>query len=240
MNQVDQEAGLRVELDTHHCELNQRELAELEAAIEPIRDLVREFPAADLYVTVTYHEHTETFRVKTALALCGRTLVTGDLAGDLASSIDACARKLVRRVEQYKEELSNVEEREKFAKGTYQTVIPNREPDAAAIESAIARGDYATFRKETYMFEGDVRKRAGRWVQRYPEVNAKIGTDLMLADIVEEVFLNAFERFGERPEEVRMGEWLEQLIDPSIKLLVHHRDQEMQNIDFARTLLEDK
>lgn len=238
MDYADQSYNLRIELDTKNIELSKSQAKGIDRSLDPVRDLVREFPVSDLYVTITYHQHSDTYRIKCALVLSGQTLTTGDLAGDVDSAIDRCVRKLVKRIEQYKQGLENIEDQEKFAKGTYQNVVPNREPDGEKLESAIAKGDYATFRKETYMYESPVRKRAGRWVQRYPEVNAMIGDKLMLADIVEEVFLNAFERFDERPAEVRMGEWLDQLIAPSLKLLIDHPDEEMQNISFARTMLD--
>lgn len=232
--------NLRIELDTKNVELDKMQISDIERSLDPVRDLVKEFPVSDLYITITYHENSDTYRMKLALVLSGETLVTGDLAGDVFSATECCVRKLVRRIEQYKQDLANNEEQEKFAKGTYQNVVPNREPNGEQLQSAVAKGDYATFRKETYMYEEEVRKRAGRWVQRYPAVNALIGDKLMLADIVEEVFLNAFERYNVRPKEVRMGEWLEQLIDPSLKLLLDQPDEEMQDISFARSIIEQE
>lgn len=238
MKYSNQTYNLRIELDTKNLELNKRQVEDIEQSLDPVRDLVREFPVSSLYITITYHNNSETYRMKCALVLSGQTLATGDLAGDVPSATDRCVRKLVKRIEQYKQNLANAEEQEKFAKGTYHDVVPNREPEGDKLEAAVAKGDYATFRKETYMYEEPVRKRAGRWVQRYPDVNAVIGEKLMLADIVEEVFLTAFERYHERPDKVRLGEWLEQLIDPSLKLLIDNPSEEMQNISFARTLLE--
>jgi len=45
---------------------------------------------------------------------------------------------------------------------------------------------------------------------------------LLIGDLVEEVYLNAFERFAQRSAEVSLSDWLEALIDPSLKLLLRH------------------
>ncbi len=95
--------------------------------------------------------------------------------------------------------------------------------------------DYAAFRTATFAYEEPLRKRAGRWVERYPRAEAQIGNKLEMADVVEEVFLDAFEQYDRRPKGVRFGEWLEGLIDPAVKELLAHPDEELENIALART-----
>jgi DNA-directed RNA polymerase specialized sigma24 family protein len=74
-------------------------------------------------------------------------------------------------------------------------------------------------------------------VQRYPHAQARVGDGLAIGDLVEEVYLNAFERFGQRPAgPVSFTEWLEGLIDPSLKALLRHPDRESENASMARTL----
>src|SRR5207237_10695219 len=104
-----------------------------------------------------------------------------------------------------------------------------------AIDAAGADGRYAAFRTATFAYEEPGRKRAGRWVERYPEADVQIDKRLKIADIVEEVFLNAFENHGRRPEGVRFGDWLEGLIDPAVKELLKRPDAELENIRLART-----
>ena len=53
---------------------------------------------------------------------------------------------------------------------------------------------YERFRSLLFPYEESVRKRIGRWVQRYPEIEAQIGTRFDLEDAVEEVFLMAFDQ----------------------------------------------
>ena len=88
------------------------------------------------------------------------------------------------------------------------------------------------------MFEDPLRKRIGRWIQRYPVIESQLGSAVQISDIVEEVFLNAFEEFLQRPEEVPPGIWLEKLIDPSVQALIHSPDEEIANISFAQSLRE--
>jgi len=75
-------------------------------------------------------------------------------------------------------------------------------------------------------------------VQRYPQAQAQIGRGLAIGDVVEEVYLNAFERFGRRPTEVPFHEWLEELIDLSVRLLLRNPDEEAENASLARTVRE--
>jgi hypothetical protein len=63
-----------------------------------------------------------------------------------------------------------------------------------------------------------------------------LGETYTIGDFVEEVYLNAFERFEHRPNEVRLGEWLEGLIAPSVKLVAENPAEELENISFARTV----
>lgn len=235
---IDEKFNLRIELDTKNCELSPATLAKYEAGLEPLREPVKKFPVSDLNITVAYQPRTETYRVKTTLALPGRTLAAGDIDRYPYTAFERCIRKLIRRLLAYQDEMSATDELAKHSKGTQQLVVPEQEPDIPAIEAAVANGDYSGFRSAMYVYEEAVRKRIGRWVDRYPEVERRLGNELTLADMVEEVFLNAFEYWHERPSNVPLGEWLEQLIDPSLKLLSEHPSEELENIHFAHTLRE--
>jgi len=49
------------------------------------------------------------------------------------------------------------------------------------------------------------------------------------------VFLSAFEGYAKRPADVRFGDWLESHLDPAVKELRAHPDEELENINLART-----
>lgn len=236
MSFTDEQRVLLVDFDVDGVDLTDALEQELREHLGNLKKIVAEFPDPRLHVNLTYSDNGGDFQVKTTLALSGRNLVTGDVDPDLVETYTRCVRKLVKLVEKYKSDLEMSPERDHFQAGTDHDIVANRAPDTERIRTAVLKGNYADFRIATYPYEADVRNHTGRWVQRFPEIDAMIGTKLAIADIVEEVFLNAFERFNDRPDEVRFGDWLEQLIDPSIKLIVDHPDEEMRNISFARTL----
>lgn len=232
----DQSHNLHIELDTKQCELTAAEIAKFEAGLDPLRDPVKDFPVSHLYITIIFHPRSKDFHVKTSLLLSGRTLFTGDRDVLAYPAFERCVKKLVGKVSHYKARMGANSEAAKLEKGTHHEVLPTQEPEMDALQKAVEAGDYAAFRHSTFVYEEPIRKRVGRWIQRYPDVEAQLGDRLKIEDIVEEVFLNAFEQFESRPDMMRLGEWLEQLIDPSVKQLMRHPDEELENINFARTL----
>jgi ribosome-associated translation inhibitor RaiA len=233
-----QSRNLRIELDTKDFEFSPQELERVEQAVDPLRDPVRDFPVSDLYITVTHHPAPDDYHVRASLVLPGRTLFTGDRDENALSAWNRCVRKLVRKLSAYKENLAAKPERAKAEEGTAHDVVPAAELDADLVRRAVESGDYAAFREATFVYEEAVRKRAGRWIERYPEFTAQLGVEFTLSDVVEEVFLNAFEHFHRRPQNLRPGEWLENLIDPSVRALLEHPDDERENIEAVRTLRE--
>ncbi len=227
--------SLHIEIDTQHCRLSGDELERMDADLEPLRAVCRDFPVVDLYITIIRHGRGGDFHVKTSLLLPGRTLFTGEREDHAVPAFSRCARKLVHKVDAYKAELERSAEHAKVGKGTAHEVLPTRPPDADKIDAAVEARDYAAFRTATFAYDEPLRRRIGRWVQRYPRIEAKIGHDLQIDDLIEEVFLNAFERYGDRPNVLTLGEWLENLIDPSIKQMIRNPDEEMLNISFARS-----
>ena len=88
------------------------------------------------------------------------------------------------------------------------------------------------------MFEGSLRRRVGRWLQRYPEIESELGETITISDVVEDVFLHAFDSYSERSRSVPPGEWLESLIDSSVQALIQAPDEEFANISYSRAILE--
>jgi ribosome-associated translation inhibitor RaiA len=233
-----QKYNLRIQLDTKHCNVTPGEVAKMETALGHLARVAETFPVSDLYIYIRHHPRSNDYHVKTSLVLPGRTLFTGDRDVLMYPAFERCVGKLVHKVETYKQGLSKTAEVAKREKGTHQEVHPDRDPDPRTLEEAVRAQDYAAFRRATFGYEEPVRKRVGRWIQRYPEVQAQIGKGLAVADIVEEVFLNAFERYEHRPSGPALGEWLEGLIDPSVRALLEHPDEEKENVQFARTLTD--
>jgi len=117
-------------------------------------------------------------------------------------------------------------------------VIAPADAQSGILGEAIRSGDYRAFRMALSADEERLRKRVGRWIQRYPDAEARLGHGLAIGDVVEEVYLNAFESYSRRPMEVPLHEWLDSLIDRSLKMLLHHPEKERENASFARTVRE--
>ena len=238
MHYSDPSCDLRIELDMKHCAFSPAELEKMERALDPLREPVCTFPVSDLYITVTYHPTPRDYHVRMSLVLPGQTLFTGERDVNPLSAYKRCVRKLVSKVTAYKENLAAKPERAKTQEGTVQEIVPDMEPDADQLQRSVEAGDYAAFRRATLGYEEALRKRAGRWIERYPQFASRLDTAFTLEDLVEEVFLNAFEHFHRRPQVLRLGQWLEELIDPSLKMLLSDPEAEQENIEAARTFRE--
>ena len=230
--------NLRIELDTKNFDFSETELEQMEEALNPLREPVRDFPVSDLYITVTHHPTPSDYHVRASLVLPSRTLLTGERDVNPLTAWNRCVRKLVSKIAAYKQSMDATDEKRKASAGTLQEVVPAAEPDAEKLQQAVETRDYAAFREATYVYEEAVRKRAGRWIKRYPEFEAELGLSFKLEDLVEEVFLYAFEYFAQRPQNVRLGQWLEELIDPSVKALLRNPETEQENIEAVRSMRE--
>jgi ribosome-associated translation inhibitor RaiA len=233
----DQSYNLRIELDEKGCELSAEQIEKMEATLTTLRKLTEAFPVSTLYVDVVYHHTPQDYHVKTSLVLPGKTLFTGERDRHVQPAFERCVSKLIHKITAYKSQMSRDEEHAKHAAGTYQSVEPNSVFDPEAIENAVKEADYIEFRHLLYPFEESLRKRIGRWIQRKPIVESRLLDEIQISDIVEEVFLMAFERFPNRLRNVPPGDWLEQLIDPSVQAILQSPDEEYANISFVQTLL---
>jgi hypothetical protein len=226
---------LPIKWDTKHCRLFPAQQRKLEEGLESVSRLVRDFPVSELLVVIEHFPRTTRWRVKTSLVLTGETLVSLNEDDELHPAFERCVANLVQDVHAYKDRMSQVSEVAKQLKGTHQDLEPTVDPDPAAIDRAVNDGDYPAFRAATFGYEEPLRKRIGRWVERYPALSAQIDKGLKIADLVEEVFLNAFEQYARRPKDLRLGQWLDGLIDPALKEVAAHPDKELENINLARS-----
>jgi hypothetical protein len=229
------QAGMQIDLDSKHFAPTPGDLQLFEESLSPLRRLVEHFPVATLHVLIEFHKHSTNYDVKTSLILTGQTLVSCESGTTPHPALERCVANLVEDVQGYKGRLGQVPERQKIEKGTHQNLQPSVDPDPAALDAAVRSGDFTAFRTATFGYEEALRDRVGRWVQRYPEVNARIDKDFTIADLVEDVFLNAFEGYDKRPHDVRFGDWLDHLIDPTVKALASHPDEELENVNMARS-----
>lgn len=234
-----QDDHFRVEMTTKECDVPADERTRLQSLLEPLCQSLSQVPSADLWINVVYHPRSAIYHVEFKLKTPGQTFFAGGWNTYLDSAFQSALHELGRKVAEYQES-----PKRPTAKAAEQQIAAAREamapqdPTMGPLAQAAEAGDYHTFRTALSGYEEWLRKRVGRWVQRYPEAEAQVGSGLLLGDLIEEVYLNAFERFARRPTDVRLSEWLDSLIDPSLKELLRHPDEERENVSLARTMRE--
>jgi len=226
---------LEIVFDAKEYDLSEAEEQQFRDKLTSLGRQVDQFPTAELRVAIQGTRSTEPV-VKLALLLPSRTLASSDRDRNVQFAFDRCLDSLLHELDRYKSQLNRSADAAKLEEKTHHEVLPAVVPDGTLIEQAVRAGDYNAFRRATMVFDDELRMRAGRWVQRYPEVNDLIGESMEIADVVEEVFLMAFEDYDHRPPNVPFGDWLESLIDPALKMLVNHPDEELENIAAVRSL----
>jgi len=223
------------DLDTEGFSPTEREHETIMAECHRIRPLIEEFPTQILHINLEYNNNSEEYEVKLALVLPGQTFATGDVSESWEESLEKSVQKMIRRIEHYKSTLSGQPEEARIVTGTTAIVEPNRRMDGQQVAEAVGRGNYGDFRQAMYPIEESLRERVGRWVQQYPEIQAKIGSHFAIADIVEETFIMAFDRYDQWRSEMFFGQWVETLIDPAMKAIAKDPEGELETISFQRT-----
>jgi ribosome-associated translation inhibitor RaiA len=229
---------LQVHFDCHECQPTQQELADMADDLDSLARQVGNFPLADVRVLIEWNARNREYAVKVTLLLTGEPIVTSDHDAVLHAAFERAVVSLEDAVRAYKERLDRVPERRKQEAGTYQELAPSVVPDAAALDAAVAAADYPAYRLAIAPYEDALRTRVGRWVERYPAVQAMMGRGLETVDVAEGVFLAAFEAHAKRPDGLRYGDWLESLIDPTVHAIAHDPAGELENIRMARSACE--
>jgi len=211
------------------------EMETIQTEVDRIEPLISEFPTQILYVNIDYHSPSRQYGVKLALVLPGQTFATKNVSESWQPSLESCVNKMIHRIEHYKATMSGERERGHAVAGTKMEVEPAQRLDGERVRNAFEEDNYIEFRQALYPLESSLRARIGRWIQRYPQIEAMIGQQLTIADVVEETFMLAFDRFDQWPEEEFFGHWVESLIDPAVKAIVRDPDGELERIGFLRS-----
>lgn len=225
---------LQVQFDLHECQFTPEALADMADDLDPVARQVGDFPVADARVLIEWNGRNNEYAVKLTLILPNEVLVTSHHDGDASVALQHAVSSLQHAVGRYKEQLGQVADRRRAEAGTRQEVTPVGNVDLAALDAAAAAADYPAFRQAVAPYEDGLRLRVGRWVERYPEFEARIGRGLQITDLVEGVLLAAFEKHPSRPADERYGEWLETLIDAEVRAFAHDPDGELENVNMAR------
>jgi ribosome-associated translation inhibitor RaiA len=221
-----EEYHLQMEIDAKEYELTPEERTRMKPDLDRIGEAVKDFPAGQLWLTIVYHPRSNVFHAQAKLKLPGTTIIAGHHDPSLEAAVGWCADKVVRRIKAYQAQPDHaaLDEAQQRAELDRNLVAPT-EPDAGKLGEAVQYDDYSAFRVALLKQEERLRKHVGRWVQRYPEVQAQIGPTFAIADIVEEVFLQAFEEYANRPLHIPFHEWLESLTDGAIQTLCNDADE---------------
>jgi hypothetical protein len=244
MQYTDERYRLRVEVTTRDCEVPADQRARLQRLLDPLGEVVRGFPRSELWLKLIHHEGNAAapYHVEAKLKLPGRTLFSGDWDAYLDTALQRCLSKLTRKAEAYRDDADRpAVEAARRRQAMDRNIVAAQEPedpDTGPLGRALANGDYKAFRTALAGYEDWLRLRIGRWVQRYPGAEERLGDELLIGDLVEEVYLNAFERFGQKAAEVSLRDWMEGLIDPSLRALLRNPAEGHENASMARTLRE--
>jgi ribosome-associated translation inhibitor RaiA len=230
---------LAIELKTHGCELTATEYGRIEDSLGALREAVASFPIQGLLITIHHHPRHNDYHVKMSLKLPGQTLFTGERHQVMYTAIEQSVDKLLRKVKTFKSRMQAEAEQSKQSEGTHHRLESTLAFHTKELEEACFYQDYLRFRRGLDGFQPGLNERVGRWVQRYPEIERQLEGRITLSDIVEDVFLHAFEKFAERNPEVPPGIWLESLIDPTIQDLLHFPEAEFANICYAQHRLKE-
>jgi ribosome-associated translation inhibitor RaiA len=226
---------LRIEVHAGDYPLTRAERDWIESEAEALSRLIAGFPRTDLKIELTRNRGS--VRASAALWLGGRMLFASDSKDLLSPAVTNCIQALVRDVTAYKHKMSNKPAYGKEREGTVHRIEPSMDPDLKPIGEAVENLDYPTFRQLMSVYEDGVEKRVGRWIERSPQAESMVGTDFNISDVVEAVFLNAFEKYDQRPS-VPMGPWLEDLVSTTIKAMTERPEEERENARFAATSLD--
>jgi ribosome-associated translation inhibitor RaiA len=227
---------LQVYFDTHECEVAAEELRELADQCDALAVRVGNFPKAELRAYVERNRRSNEFAVKLTLLLSTETLVASDHDPELGQAFGRALDGLERAAEGHLEKLEGTDVRQERGEAAKRQPTVEAGPlDENALAAAAAAKDYAAFRGAVAPYEEWLRLRAGRRVERDPEAQVMMNRDFDVLDLMEGTFLAAFENYEHRQQEVPFHEWLEGLIDPTVRAFVRDPYHERENVNMARS-----
>lgn len=235
-----EEYHLEAEIETKECRIAEDERLRIQPSLERLGKAVSEFPESKLCLTIVHHPRSNLYHARAKLKVPGQTIISGEHNPLLSEATIRCLEKVLRRVETYKaspdtEALNQAQRRAELAN----QIIAPTDSDTGKLGEAVKAGDYHAFRRALLSQEEPLRMRVGRWVQRYPAIQDEVGRTFEIADLVEEVFLLAFEQYCHRPTHLRMQEWLDSLIDPAVKTFWSAPDERVA-ASFAQSLVRER
>ena len=236
MHYVDDHNHLRVEFQAKDFNVPQDELTAHAGVLAPLGEAVRDFSHSELGVKIVRHPRSQEYHVEARLKVPGRTLFSGDRDPYLDSAFQRRVRKLTLKAEEY----ARHPERDAVAAAARLTVLDRdvmlpEERDAGRLGEAfcaVITGYSASACPATR--SGSARRRPldpalprGGSPHRRRAAYRRPGRGGVPQR------LRALRR---RPFEVPLNRWLDELIDPSVKMMLQHPDEEGENASLRGTL----
>jgi ribosome-associated translation inhibitor RaiA len=228
---------MQVEIRSRNCEVPIDERARIQERLSDVGERVRDLPMAQLTLTLIAHLRAQDYHCEAKLRLPGRTLLTGQRSDYLDSAFQGCVDRLTAELDAYlaRPNENGIRQAGQRRALDNDNALPE-DPNAGPVGRAVQAGDYRAFRIALAAYEEWLRKRVGRWVQRFPDAEDRIGRDILIGDLIEEVYLSGFERYTRRPMDVRMSEWLDKLIDPALQQAIRRPSETHEEASLARTV----
>jgi hypothetical protein len=228
-----EERPLVVEINGKGCDIPTDERDRLGLRLDEVRRAVAGRGPAQLGINAVRYPRSGDYHAEAKLRWQGPTLFSGGRGQHLDTALQACMDGLLRELSAAGPAAGGDGRAE-----LDRDVVAPQGAGAGPAGEAFRAGDYARFRTALLTYEDWLRKRIGRWVQRYPEAEARLGRDILIGDLLEEVYLAAFEAFDRHPRDVPLHTWLDGLIDPALQRAMRHPDDVRQEASLARTLRE--
>jgi hypothetical protein len=235
MQIVAPEYHLEIEIDCKECELSSDDRLKLQEPLDRLGQSVAEFPKSTLWLTVVYHPRTKIYHAQAKLKWPGRTIIVGHKWQEIVPAVQLCLERVIRRVRYERFEIDQ-QAAGRVAAGLNTTVDAST-PEVRRfqkLDDAVREQDYPAFRRFVSGYDDWVGDRIGRWIQRYPAAEHELGHSFEIGDVVEEVFLLAFDHHGDKPEEISFRDWLERWVDPALTM-IWRSPEERENVETLRS-----
>jgi len=239
MRYTDDRTRLTVEIISRECLIPDDERERMQRGLRGVGNAVRDLPESELRIDLIYHPQTMMYHARFEMHLPGRSLFSGAKDTYLDLAFQKGVENLLEDIVDYqrrpdRDAVAEAQDRLELR----DAILAPEDPRVGELARAALDGDYRMFRTGLAGYEDWLRLRVGRWLQRYPHAESRVGKDVLIGDLIEEVYLMAFESFARRPTAVPLHEWLNGLIDPAVKNVLRKTDQEHQAASLARTVRE--
>ena len=227
---------LRTHVEVRHFSPRHGDIEVMRDRLAPLSAATKSFPFANLQVTISFLLPAEEYYVKARLALPGRVLLTGEHDSVMMPPYECCVRKLVHKAELHR--LRDGATAKVAAPISADKNRSSNQPNDERLRRAYGKDDCQEFFAELAGHRHTILSHVREWVRRRVGITIDASDERVLDDLVDEVMLSAFERYESRPSSLRIGDWIEILIDPALRSMLGRPDEPNEAVSYARSLRE--